>query len=120
MTALEPPPAYAVQLVEEVSAALERARGIPKKDVDARIEALDVFVELLDVLEPLREDCSTAAKQLVRELLRLKVDRRLLYRRPFSDTVVRHLAAEEGLPPERRGPRPGGARTRNSRTAHAA
>jgi hypothetical protein len=76
-------------------------------DDPARVlAALDRFAALIVALDNTRLDASAQTKELIKEALKLGVDPRDLYGRPFSNTIVLRQAKEAGVDVEKRGPRP--------------
>lgn len=93
-------------LARELSRARQQSRDADPKDVDATLAALDRFAELVNGIDNARWQAAAATHDLIRRALKLGVDPRDIYDRPFSDTIIRRVVKELNMKMPRPGPRP--------------
>lgn len=94
-------------LEQELAEALQQSRDAPAQDIAAAFAALDRFGTLITAIDAVRWPAAEETRALIKRLLKLGVDPRDLYNRPFSDTVVREIYTKElGQKMPKRGPRP--------------
>lgn len=104
-----PPPAadaFKSGLQTELNAAIRQAQGAGS-NAEAVLAALDRLTATVRALDEARSLLASETRILIAKALRLGVDPRDLYGRPFSSTIVRDIATREvGITFDRRGPRP--------------
>lgn len=97
--------AFSREIRAELHGATEQARAAGDNP-DEVLAALDRLADMVTALDETRAATSDETKRLIVRALKLHVDPRDLYGRPFSSTVVRDIAKEVGITFERPGPRP--------------
>lgn len=98
--------AFSRELRTELVAATEQAQ-LAGDNLDAIYTALDRLGAMVKALDDVRAAAGEETKELIARALRLGVDPRDLYGRPFSSTIVREVATKRaGLNFPHRGRRP--------------
>lgn len=94
---------YRALLDRELAGIVAEARAA--QTADQALAALRRVTDLHEALQHARQVVADTAPPLVRQALAEGVDPATLAGQPYTPTVVRRLAREVGLPPQKPGPR---------------